>query len=481
MRARIGVTALLLCGFGPFTCADSNVERAREALKGAEAEAALEHLSAVEDDAPEVHHARAVGHLILQKPDEAKTDLDQAFRRVAEDQAKKPEERPENHDDLRKRVAFAKGLTAVAKEEWDTAQVEFGKVLAIDPEDADARWNLELAWYEANPPCPKREDDHEPDDTRQDAKPYDPEKAKDRLLCPANEDWYSVEAKANTLLFVTVTGELDYTEGDHRQVTLELYGPDRAEPLRQAPVVDGKATVGVNGVPKDSVWHARLHGPGDAEFKYALQVDVVPPCPVDDQKEENDTPDAATPLEDGEHPGMKACPDDPDWFAIKAPAGEKRQVTVQFDPARAMLSATMFGPDGTTPLAVARATKNGLVMNLPEGEDERAVTVRVETAGRQENIYALKVGPPEDNEGQDDQQQPPPEDDEKKDDEKKDEPQDDQQKDQPKDQGDQPKEPPKPDQVDMEQLIEALDKHDKNPQLEKALRELRVVPRMEDY
>jgi len=30
-------------------------------------------------------------------------------------------------------------------------------------------------------------------------------------------------------------------------------------------------------------------------------------------------------------------------------------------------------------------------------------------------------------------------------------------------------------------LIDALDKQERNPQLEKAIRELRVVPQMEDY
>ena len=79
----------------------------------------------------------------------------------------------------------------------------------IDPADDDARHNLELAWLKAHPPCPLREDDHEPDDTRKDAKPWDKEHAADRMLCPTNEDWYALEAPARSLLYVTLKAEDD--------------------------------------------------------------------------------------------------------------------------------------------------------------------------------------------------------------------------------------------------------------------------------
>ncbi len=481
MKARIAIFSLFLAGFGPFTCADRDVEEARGKLRAAEAEGAIEALAKVEDDAAEVHLARAVGELLRTKPDEADKALDQAWRRVAEDQAKKPEDRPESHAQMQARVAFTRGVAAAAQEKWDVAQVEFAKVLQIDPEDADARWNLELAWYMANPPCLKRDDDHEPDGARDGAPPWDEQKSKDRVICPADEDWYTLRAKRDELLYVTVDGKIDTTEGDHRELTLELYVEGRAEPLRQAPVVAGKATVGVNGVPADGTWSARLFGPGDAEFKYTIRVDVVPPCPADDQLEDNDTAETAHELADGQQGGLKACPGDGDWFRVSAPAGEERQVTVQFDPQRAMLNATLFDEAGKAPLAKARATKNGMVLDLPKGEGARRALVLVETAGEQENVYQLEVGPPKD-EGKDDQQQD--EKDEKDDQDKKDDPKQDDQKDQQKDQqakDDPPKEQPQPDQVDAEKLIEALDKQDENPQLEKALRELRVVPRMEDY
>ena len=51
-----------------------------------------------------------------------------------------------------------------------------------------------------------------------------------------------------------------------------------------------------------------------------------------------------------------------------------------------------------------------------------------------------------------------------------------------KEQQDQQKEQNQPQQqIDLQKLIDSLDEHDRNPQLEKALRNLTVMPQMEDY
>ena len=64
---------------------------------------------------------------------------------------------------------------AVAESRYDDAIIEFGRALDHDPDDEDARWNLELAWHMKNPSCAKRDDDHEPDNEPQLAK-HDPKR-----------------------------------------------------------------------------------------------------------------------------------------------------------------------------------------------------------------------------------------------------------------------------------------------------------------
>lgn len=464
MNGRIILTCLFLAGFGPFVCDHAEVEEARTQLAANESGKALTALEGVTEDAAHVHLARAVAHLQQKKHEEATNDLAQAYRLVANAKAR-GEPLPDDAE-LRARIAFNKGLLHADKEEWQEAIAEFAKVLRHNPDDEDARWNLEMAWYGANPPCPLREDDHEPDDARGQAKPYDPEKASERMLCPANEDWYAIDAKANTILSVSLEGKVDTADEKTRDVVLELYGPDSPDgkPVRAAPLTDGKAVLTHSYLPVDGRWTVRVAGTGEAEATYALTVMMVPPCPADDALEDNDTRETAKAANEEKPQQLKACPNDPDWFSIKVPKDEGRKITVAFDADRAPLAVGLFDAAGQ-PMAIGKIGPGGTGLRVPKAENEREVFVRVAAEEGVENLYVLKVEP-DGGDGKDDQdqqnqgdqgKQPPPKNDEQK------------------------KEEPKPDEMDMDRLIQALDKHDRNPQLEKALRNLKVVPRMEDY
>jgi hypothetical protein len=496
--------SLLLVGFGPFMCESPEVEQARTQLQANEPASALETLTPVTDDAAEVHLARGLAHLMAAELDEADGALDQAYRLVAGAEARGVP--LTNNTPLRARIAFARGLAAAARESWADAQVEFGKALKHNPADEDARWNLELAWYKANPPCHLREDDHEPDDTRADAKPLDPEKASDRLLCPTNEDWYTLPVQAESMLYVRLKGEVVALEDDEtREVTLSLFAPSDPDdkPIRFAKVTsDGSASAGYGGVRDPGEWRIRVAGNGRAEFKYGLEVEIVPPCPADDEMEDNDSRYAAKalPADKPEIKGLKACPGDTDWYQFEVPATEGRKVTIAFDPTRAPLRAALFAADGETPLAMGESGKGGLSISIPKSVDPKDVPdagppppartylLEVATTTQSENNYALSVQPDDGESGKDKNDQDQKDDqDEKKDQDKKDEKKDQDKKDQKDKGGEQPKPEPKPpepkpaDKVDIDKLIDALDKHQRNPQLEKALRALPVVPRMEDY
>jgi len=496
-RLRLGLLTLGLFGFGPFMCDQPDVEIARQQLKQAEAEPALATLAEVEADAPEVHLARALAYIALDRWDDAQGSVDQALRGIAERDAKASAERqidglaplalPDRPTaDLRARVLFARGLVAIGQERWEDAVVDFGQVLAIDPADEDARWNMELAWHRANPPCVQRDDDREQDDTRGEAKPIDLKEAPEfteRILCPSDEDWHVVQGQRDMILFATLTGELQPLEEEEtREVTLALYAPGEDTPLRTAPMVDGKALVGVSGLDVAGDYHIQVSGPGAAEVKYGLKIEIVPPCPADDRLEDNDTHEAAKPLEEGDTPGLKACPGDADWYRVTVPPGEKRQLQVGFDPDRAPLAVERFDLLGQVAEAVGRKAEGGMVLAL-ETDEEKPVEalVRIATMSERENTYSLKLAPPEDNSG-DNQDQNEDEQEDENEDEQEDQ-NEDEQEDQNEDenQGEEPPPEPEAQEIDIDKLIDALDEHPRNPQLEKAMRELRVVPRMEDY
>ncbi len=474
-RSRLPIVALLLAGWGPFQCSDPTVDDANALIRQGKGAEALEALKALDADRPEVHFARGLAHVLNEQPDEARTALDNAYRLTAEaltDGSAKDADREARLLDLKRRISFARGQAAVAKEDWKAAYEEFANALRLDPSDEAARWNTELAWFKLHPPCNMRDDDHEPDDPRADAKPFDPQKADKRLLCPADEDWYAIEAPHGAFLYVNVEGKVDTEDGETRQVTLELYGPEEGgEALRSAPLEKGKATVGISGLPSGGAWKVRVAGPGRAEVTYKIGVELVLPCPSDDEKEENDAPEAATAAQDGELPGLKSCPGDADWFRVTVPKGEGREIQVRHDPSRGKLAAALFDADGVTPLAAPE----GAALKVEQGDEERTVLVQVNTAEHQENTYTLVVKKSDEDE----------KDDEKSEDEKKDDQQDQQQDQDEQQQQDQQQPQPQPqaqqDQVDIEKLVESLDKHQKNPQLEKMLRGLPAYPQMEDY
>ncbi len=377
MRGRLVVTCLALVGFGPFTCADRDVERARSHHRDGKFDLAVEALADVERDAPEVHLARALALIAQEKPDlheKASTSLDQAYRLIAEagtllagDTAEVKSERARLAV-LRGRVSFGRGLLALQKQDFAAAVGEFQRGLELDPtgpSSDDARWNLEVAYFKQHPPCRLREDDHEPDDSRNTPKAVDMEKGADglkkRLLCAANEDWYTVEVPEGAMFYVSLSGKVEPKddEDDTREVTLTLFGPDLSVPeaIGTAVMTDGKASVGLPLTPVSGQYVIGVTGLGRAEVAYDLGLEIVPPCPGDDEAEDNDSPDSATPLEDGQRPGLKACPGDLDHFLVKVPPKEGRIVTVQQDPSRGGpvlaqvigLDAMPLSPEGWRP------------------------------------------------------------------------------------------------------------------------------------
>ena len=62
---------LALTGHGPFQCQSADVERARDALQAGEPKPALEALTELTDDAPEVHLVRGLAHLMRDELDDA--------------------------------------------------------------------------------------------------------------------------------------------------------------------------------------------------------------------------------------------------------------------------------------------------------------------------------------------------------------------------------------------------------------------------
>ena len=132
-----------------------------------------------------------------------------------------------------------------------------------------------------NPSCAKRDDDHEPDNEPQLAKPYDPEKGSERLLCPGNEDYSVVVENAGGGVFATVNAELVKLDGDETRTRNYrwLVPKARASELRRREKKgSGKLAFETRQHPGD--FRFGFLGPGSGEMKYDVGIDQIPPCSV---------------------------------------------------------------------------------------------------------------------------------------------------------------------------------------------------------
>ena len=348
-------------------------------------------------------------------------------------------------------------------------------------------FSYEIA-IEGVPPCTQLDDDHEPDNNPQEAKPIGEGQNQERMLCPNNQDWYQIMGEQDMDLYIRVRGEIKkYLGTEARKLQMVLFGPTSEVPLQLVQMTDDELRLGVQGLPEDGAYIFGIGGSGDGEFTYNMDIVVTPPCPVDDAREENDEPQQAYALKDetppqpqgqgqgagqpgapadegfkGQVGNLKACPKDRDYYTLTVPAETEVQVSTVFDAKRAPLVFQLL-KDGQEPVS-GKSTKDGKGIRLEKESAEVTYTFLVETESDRENNYFIKWEPP--GEEGDDQNQ---------------DQQDQSQDQQDQDQQDKQEPKPQPQGLSGDALLDALDKQDRNPQLEKALRERRVIPDLEDF
>jgi tetratricopeptide (TPR) repeat protein len=337
---------------------------------------------------------------------------------------------------------------------------------------------------EAVPPCASLDDDHEPDNSPQEAKPIGEGQNQERLLCPNNQDWYAIEGEQDMDLYIRVRGEIkEYLGTEARKLQMVLFGPSSEVPLQLVQMADDELRLGIQGLSEDGTYIFGIGGAGDGEYTYNMDIVVTPPCPVDDVREENDTPQQAYALKDetppqqeagqpgaqqdegfkGQVGNLKACPKDRDYYTLTVPAETEVEISAVFDTKRAPLAFELL-KDGQDSVS-AKASKDGKGIRLDKADKEVTYTFLVVTETDRENNYFIKWAPPGE-EGDDENQ------DQNQDQQDQDQDQQDQQK---------QKQKPEPQGLSGDALLDALDKQDRNPQLEKALRERRVIPDLEDF
>ncbi len=238
---------------------------------------------------------------------------------------------------------------------------EEGVLLTTNLSDAAATWTLRVVapddeehgyrlGVETLPTCASLEDSFEDNDSPAAAKDLPEDGAPmDLRLCPDDEDWFRVGVQAGWTLFVTFQGEV--LDGE---IALEIRDEADRVVASGAAAGDGQQGAGPEAAAErfaavaqelqEGLYFIRLAG---AEAAGQLTVKGVPPCPEgDDQNEDDDSPEAAKPVQLGSQPlELRRCGGDDDWFRLELPAGKKAQVQAAFVHGDGDLVLEAFDPE----------------------------------------------------------------------------------------------------------------------------------------
>lgn len=204
------VLGLLGCSFDT---TNSEVDKANEAYSGGsftEAASQLEALREKIPEKPELHFDLGTALLAAGEFEKAET----AFLRALEkaDQSLTPRINANlglaylKHAGSLEDKAQARSLL---KQAVDTLQAAVGQ----DPTLVDAARNLELALLQYAPPCERRQEPFEPNDSRESAREFTPEVAgTPLLLCPDDKDFYRIAVAPGQRLLARLTPQVVGTE-----------------------------------------------------------------------------------------------------------------------------------------------------------------------------------------------------------------------------------------------------------------------------
>ena len=359
MAMLLALLALPSCGF--FETTNSGVDEANAQYAGEEYPEAAASLEALREKIPERAELRydlGTAHLAAGEYDAALDEFKEAGKKAG------PELEAAilaNQGLAHLRAALDLEDEAARKTRLEQAVGSLRAAVRKDPTIEEARKNLELALLHLHPPCARRQEKYEPNNSPVRPTPWDPEVGGvDLLLCPEDADHYAVTVPAGHRLRAWLArpgaaapsaapqaapGATPPGSGDEAAppalpprgqppagVTLELL--EGANGLADSATLEADAD-GVllteNLSDTEATWTLRAHAPDDEEHGYRLGVETLPTCAsLEDEHEDNDGMATAKDLPEGEEPlSLRLCPDDEDWFRAGIKAGWTLFVTFQ--------------------------------------------------------------------------------------------------------------------------------------------------------
>lgn len=199
------------------------------------------------------------------------------------------------------------------------------------------------------------EDDHEPNDAPAEAAPLAAGTYPGQVLCPGEDDWFSVAVAAGVQ--VTITAAFDHAYGD---LDLELWSAGGGSLLSASTGENSTERVTWVATSPTTVL-ARVRGHLGASNDYALVVALEDAAAVceDDLLAPNGSPSVAAVLFQGVYSQLALCPDRTDWYAVDLNGGETLDVLAEPDDAKPVTVSIYTNPDAA-PVASEATGTDGL-------------------------------------------------------------------------------------------------------------------------
>ncbi len=346
---------LLLISCDPFATTNGTVDEANQLYEEGKYDEAAALFEKAKEEIPEraeLHYDQGLNHLAKQQWEEAEV----AFSRSLETAA----------DEMRPMVLANLGLArlqralpmeeeAARKELLSAALDALEKAVSLRPDLEPARRNLELVLLHLFPPCSRRDDRFEPNESTAKAGDLAEMDADELLLCPDNLDYYRTTLNKGDRFTVTVTQYGDGDAGPPLVEVLDQGGAIVAESSAEGKIVTAKATATTAGP-----YYVKVRAEDDEEHQYRLTTEVLPSCEsLEDPAEENDTRQSATSLPISPQPvqgqpdttappttDLRICPADADWFQFELKQHESILLQGEYESIAGELAARLVDGHG---------------------------------------------------------------------------------------------------------------------------------------
>ena len=236
------------------------------------------------------------------------------------------------------------------------------------------------------------DDIYEDDDTAETATPIDPGYYTGMTICADDPDYYSFYVDTNELIVVSAV--FAHAEGD---VDIRLHGPYANQVASSGSNSDDERLVYTTLDAGTYALRVQLdpYGGDDLLPGNRYELDVAYGAPCTDMHEDNETLETAVPLDDGTHSGLKACPNDADWYELLLSNNELVLIDTLFAHAEGDVDVNLYNSRGVQVAASGSNSDNEYITYTTSEAGYFYLRVRLDPYGGDDAApgadYALEI------------------------------------------------------------------------------------------